>query len=120
MTTLGTSEERISRTTPASADVEPAFRPLRVIVPTLAVLLAISFWIQWYTQTVSLPRYCDDPAGALALLERVLTEERPAGADARRPYLVAAKLVFLVPRQSDEALGDYLERVHQHLIQTCR
>ncbi len=114
------SEEHISQTTLATTDVEPQFRPLRVIVPTLALLLAVSLWIQWYTQAVSLPRYCDDPAGTLVLLERVLTEERPAGSDARRPYLVAAKLIFIVPRESDEALGHYLDRVHRHLIETCR
>ncbi len=120
MMIMRTGEEHISHTKLATADVEQGFRPLRVIVPTLALLLAVSLWIQWYTQAVSLPRYCDDPAGALVLLERVLTEERPAGEDARRPYLVAAKLVFIVPRESNEALGHYLARVRQHLIETCR
>lgn len=117
---MSTSQKRISETTFATTDVEPEFKPLWVIVPTLALLLAVSLWIQWYTQAVSLPRYCEDPAGTLVLLERVLTEERPAGSDARRPYLVAAKLIFIVPRDSNEELGRYLDRVHQHLIVTCR
>ncbi len=105
---------------PPAAGVEPQFRPLRVIVPTLLLMLAVSLWIQWYTRSVSLPRYCDDPAGTLVLLRRVLTEERPAGEDQRRPYLVAAKLVFLVPRESDEALEHYLPRVAGRLAEICR
>jgi len=91
-----------------------------VIVPTLVLLLAVSLWIQWYSQAVSLPRYCDDPVGTLVLLERVLTEARPAGSDKRRPYLIAAKLIFLLPRESNEELGHYLARVRQHLTEICR
>ncbi len=119
MNVVSTNQERILEKTPAT-DAVPRFTPLRVIVPTLALLLATSLYIQWYTRAVSLPRYCDDPAGTLVLLERVLTEKRPAGADARRPYLIAAKLVFLVPRESNEELGHYLARVHEHINETCR
>ncbi len=120
MTIMSTRAEQVRQKTLATTDVEPEFRPLWVIVPTLALLLAVSLWIQWYRQAMSLPRYCDDPAGSLVLLERVVTKERPVGSNARRPYLVAAKLIFLVPRESNEELGAYLERVHQHLIETCR
>lgn len=120
MTTMGNRQKRISQTTLATTNVVPSFRPLHIVVPTLVVLLSISVWIQWYTQAVSLPRYCDDPAGTLVFLERVITQERPAGSEARRPYLIAAKLIFIVPRESDEELGHYLARVHQHLIENCR
>jgi len=53
-------------------------------------------------------------------LQRVLTEERPAGDDSRRPYLVAAKLLFLLPRRSDEAVSAYLDRVAQRVREQCR
>ncbi|MDH3715255.1 MAG: hypothetical protein OET44_15575 [Gammaproteobacteria bacterium] len=117
---MHTGQDRITRTAAVTGSLEPQFKPLRVIVPTLALLLAVSLWIQWYSREVSMPRYCDDPAGALVLLERVLTEARPAGSDKRRPYLVAAKLIFLVPRESDEVLEHYLARVRRHLAEICR
>lgn len=116
------SDER-QRATPdviERPDPGSGFNPLWLIVPTLVVLLAVSLWIQWYSRAVSLPRYCDDPAGALVLLERVLNEARPAGSDTRRPYLIAAKLIFLVPRDSDEAIEHYLARVRQHIADVCR
>ena len=90
-----------------------------MIVPVLVALLAVSALAQWYGRTVSLPRYCEDPAGALAHLERILAEDRPAGDGSRRPYVVAAKLLFLLPREADEDRGRYLERVRRHLRVQC-
>jgi len=67
-----------------------------------------------------MPRYCDHPSYTLDHLKRVLTEARPAKADSRRPYVVAAKLLFLVPQQSEESVADYLARIDLHLRDTCR
>lgn len=117
---MSNGQQQITPAVLATPDADPAFKPLRVLVPTLVFLLAVSLWIQWYSRAVSLPRYCDDPAGTLVLLERVLTEARPAGSETRRPYLVAAKLIFLVPRESNEELGHYLDRVRQHIAEVCR
>ena len=104
----------------AGTAVDKPFNPLRVAVPVLMTLLAISAFSQWYARSVSLPRYCDDPSRTLARLERVLADERSAGDGSRRPYIVAAKLLFLVPREADEAQAPYLERVRQHLQAQCR
>lgn len=117
---MSNGQQQITPVPCATPDAGTSFKPLWVIAVTLTFLLAISLWIQWYSRTVSLPRYCDDPAGTLVLLERVLTEARPAGSETRRPYLVAAKLVFLVPRESNEDLGDYLARVRHHIAEVCR
>ena len=100
--------------------LRPAFRPLRIIVPVLAVLLGVPLWLQWYAGAVSLPRYCGDPEQTVARLRRILTEPRPAGDAARRPYLITAKLLFLVPRQADEEIADYLTRMRSHLRAHCR
>ena len=97
-----------------------SFKPLRVVVPVLAALLAISVAVRFYAHEVSMPRYCADPTGAVDHLERIVTEARPAGEDARRPYVVAAKLLFLVPREADEPLGAYLSRVRMHIEARCR
>lgn len=96
------------------------FSPLRVVVPVLATLLVISALAQWYARSVSLPRYCENPPLTLMHLERILAENRPAGDGSRRPYVVAAKLLFLVPRRADEAQEAYLDRVRRHLEVQCR
>ncbi len=75
---------------------------------------------EWYAERVSLPRYCEDPEGAVAMVARVLTEPRPAGADSTRPYVVAAKLLFLVPQRAGEPGEAYVARLREHIEATCR
>ncbi len=94
------------------------FNPWKIIIFVTIALLTISILSNWYAQQVTLPRYCDNPEQTLHLLQKILTEERPAGEEARRSYIIAAKLLFLVPRKSEETLPDYLDRVRQNLLQT--
>ena len=96
------------------------FHAAPIVLTVLVTLLLIHGWITWYSREVSLPRYCDNPEQTLTHLARVLHDERPAGDNPRRPYLIAAKLLFLVPRQSEERIPDYLQRVQAHLQDTCR
>ncbi len=93
---------------------------LRITGMVLLVMLLISAWARSYSENVSLPRYCDDPHGALTHLEKVLREPRPAGDDSRRPYIIAAKLLFLLPREPEETESAYLARVRRHIEDTCR
>jgi hypothetical protein len=102
------------------APASKPFSPLRIVVPVLVALLAVSAYAQWYARSVSLPRYCEDPLGTLTYLERIVADERPAGEGATRPFVVAAKLLFLVPRGADEERSRYLERVRRHLEVHCR
>nr|VFK01041.1 MAG: hypothetical protein BECKLFY1418A_GA0070994_11336 [Candidatus Kentron sp. LFY] len=90
------------------------------VLSIVFVLVGISRWSQWYATEISMPRYCEDPDKSLALLRAVMSEARPAGDEARRPYLVAAKLLFLVPRDPDEPVPAYLARVRRHLDGHCR
>jgi len=96
------------------------FHSLRIVVVVLLTMLMISWWVSWYADQVSLPRYCEDPDGYLQRLERVMLEKRPAGDEARRGYIVAAKLLFLLPQQSGESVSDYLTRIQAHIKETCR
>jgi hypothetical protein len=96
------------------------FKPWRIIIFVALTLLAISLLSRWYAQQVTLPRYCENPEQTLHLLQQILTEARPAGDETRRPYIIAAKLLFLVPRQADEAIPAYLNRVRDHLREQCR
>lgn len=96
-----------------------AFRPVRLVIFVCILILALSQWISWYSTKVSLPRYCDNPAQALQYLQKVINEEQPAGNEPRKPYLIAAKILYIIPQQSDEKTEVYLNRVHDQLIQTC-
>lgn len=93
---------------------------LRITGVVLLVMLLISAWARSYSEHISLPRFCADPQSNLKHLEQVLREPRPAGDRSRRPYIIAAKLLFLIPREADETESDYLTRVKNHIEETCR
>lgn len=103
----------------ASVDI-PAFKPGRLILVVLILLLGISLWIKWYTGVVSMPRYCDNPYETVQYLEKVLREQTPAQDQSRRPYLIAAKLIYLVPQLNNEPIEDYLQRVQIRIAEQCR
>ena len=96
------------------------FKPWRLIGFVLLLLLGISFWLKWYTGAVSMPRYCGNPSDAMYYLEKVLTEKEPAKDEARRPYLIAAKLIYIIPQQLDESIPDYLARLRVRIAEQCR
>jgi hypothetical protein len=98
----------------------PRFKPWRLIAFVLVILLSISFWLKWYTGAVSLPRYCDNPADTMHYLEKVLTERTPAKNEPRKPYIIAAKLIYLIPQQRNESVPEYLERLKVRLGEQCR
>jgi hypothetical protein len=109
------------RDKPALAEpIGPGFQPVRLVLVVLAVLLLVSFASHWYAGQVSLSRYCQQPELVLQRLAAIITETRPAGEEARRDYIVAAKLEFLVPPTADEPLDAYLQRVRRRLEQQCR
>jgi len=98
------------------------FRLWPLITGVLLTLLGISLANQWYAQNVAMPRYCEDPVQTLERVQRLLTEKTPANDnfDSRRPYIIAAKILFLVPRTDSEDDSAYLLRIQQHLEQQCR
>jgi len=95
------------------------FKPLQVIGFVAVLFIGISLWTNWYTQQVSLPRYCNNIAETMINLKKVMTEKRPAGDGTRIPYLIAAKLIFIVPRLSEEPEAVYLSRVRAHIDREC-
>jgi len=107
------------RTAPAPSK-GPGFQPVPLVLAALALLLLVSFESQWYAGQVSLPRYCEQPELALQRLAAILSEARPAGEGARRDFVLAAKLEFLVPAASDEPPDAYLRRVRRLLEQQCK
>lgn len=102
------------------ADLKKQFRPTRLIIGVLILMLAISYFIEWYSSDVSMPRYCKKPELHVGYLRRLLLEETPAVDESRRPYLMAAKLLFIVPRQGGESIDAYLLRVREAIASHCR
>ncbi len=98
---------------------EKKFFPLRIVAAVLLVMLVISFWVSWYTEEVALSRYCGDPQQTLERLQSVLQNPRPAGDGSRFNHLVAAKLIYLIPRHSEESVATYLSRVQIRLSRHC-
>lgn len=96
-----------------------AFKPMPLILVVLGIFLLISFWTNSYTEENSLHRYCDISDETMEYLYKVLTEKEPAGDQPRRPYLIAAKLIFLIPQQSGETLENYIPRVKSTIDQQC-
>ena len=100
--------------------VAQRFRPVRLVLVVLTILLLVSFASRWYAGQVSLPRYCQQPELVLQRIAAIITEKKPAGEGARRDYIVAAKLKFLMPSTADEPLDAYLMRLRRQLEVQCR
>lgn len=96
------------------------FLGLRITAVVLGCMLLISLWATWHANQVNLPRYCNNPVATLMFLEQVLTKKEPAGEGSRRPYIIAAKILFLLPQGPDEAIPEYLDRVHGYIQETCQ
>ncbi len=103
-----------------SDEFQPArFRALPFITVILIIILFISQAIQWYSQSVTLPRFCEDPELAIHNLQEIITLRSPAGKQSRRPYIIAAKLIYLIPQQADESVQNYIHRVRRELNRRC-
>ena len=86
-----------------------------------AILLLFAFnRAERHAEEVSLPRYCDDPDRHVQLVGQILNEENPAGDATRRPYVIAAKLIYIIPRHEGEVIGSYLNRLRQRIADSCQ
>ncbi len=90
-----------------------------VFVVAALVLRGIFNAAEIYGDQVGIARYCDDPAAAATRVGEILTNEDPAGGEERRPYIVAAKLIYLVPQRHDESVEAYVERLADHISAKC-
>jgi len=94
-------------------------RILAVFLFTSVAMLLIFDAAEWYADTSALPRYCESPAETIAIVREILTSPTPVAGKSRRPYVVAAKLIFLVPREDAEPLQSYLKRVQVRISEKC-
>lgn len=97
----------------------PTFNPLKIFIPVLMTLLLISVMAQWYASNISFPRYCKNPEKTLLNLGKLLDLNETPDKSQRRQYMIAAKLLFLHPKQNDESRHEYLQRLHYLLMKKC-
>ena len=88
------------------------------IVAAGALMLAFGAAEQ-YAEQAAIPRYCADKTNVLDRVRTILTKGEPVGKGSKRPFIVAAKLIFLVPRRESETVTDYLHRLQRHLDKVC-
>ena len=90
-----------------------------VFAVTLGVMLAIFRFAGWRAEHALLARYCAAPAATIGHVNEILEKGGPDAGEKRRPYIIAAKLIFLVPQESDEPLEAYLARLRQRIDTRC-
>jgi hypothetical protein len=94
-------------------------RILIVFVATAALMLFIFDSADWYATNAALPRYCEKPTETVEIVQEILTSPTPSEGKEKRPYIVAAKLIFLVPQLEGELLDDYLYRLRRKISEVC-
>jgi hypothetical protein len=94
-------------------------RILIIFAITGIVMLFIFNSADWYAKNAALPRYCENPSQAVEIVEEILISETPGAGKKRRPYIVAAKLIFLVPQEENESIADYKMRLRDKISQAC-
>jgi hypothetical protein len=120
---MGTFISESTTARPRAGHVATRGAGLRLVIGFGVVALAMTGIFdaaEWYAEEVSLPRYCDDPDAAIAQVHQILVEERPAGQEPTRAFVVAAKLIYLVPRGAGEPIPDYLVRLRERIGAPCR
>ena len=92
-----------------------------IVFGVTAVVLMLAFGAaQQYADRSAIPRYCADKSNVLERVRLILTKDEPVGQSSKRPFIIAAKLIFLIPQQENETIADYLERLQRHLDKVCR
>ena len=102
-----------------AAPAQGGLWPLWLVLAVLALLVLVSASADWYSRQVSLPRYCDDPEAAVARLASLHSVQGRLPNKTRRDYMVAAKLEFLLPRESGESDEAYRLRLRDELRKQC-
>ncbi len=92
---------------------------LIVFAVTAITMVVIFRFAGWRAENALLPRYCDDPHASIEYVRRIIEDGGPADGEKRRPYMIAAKLIFLVPQQVDESEADWLARIEARVRVSC-
>lgn len=92
---------------------------LIVFFVTAGLMLFIFNSADWYATNSAMPRYCEKPRKTLSIVQEILTSKTPSEGKEKRPYIVAAKLIFLVPQLDGETVEDYISRLQIQISNIC-
>lgn len=95
------------------------YKILIVFVISAAIMLFVFDSADWYATNGAMPRYCEKPAENIEIVREILTTDDPSDGQEKRPYIVAAKLIFLVPQLEDETVDAYLRRLRIEISESC-
>lgn len=90
-----------------------------VFIISAAVMLFVFSSAGWYANNAAVPRYCKDRQGVVERVGHILNKSEPVGQGEKRPYIIAAKLIFLVPQNDGESTDTYLQRLTRHIDKIC-
>lgn len=90
-----------------------------VFVVTAAVMLLVFQFAGWRAENALLPRYCENPRASIGYVRKILQDGGPSEGEKRRPYIIAAKLIFLVPQEAGETDEAYFIRIASRLDERC-
>ena len=91
-----------------------------VFVVAAAVLWLVFGAAQQHADNTLVPRFCKNPDDVISKVELILTKKNPVGEGEKRPFIIAAKLIFLIPQMENEDTENYVARLRAHLDKTCR
>ncbi len=98
--------------------------PFGIIVVVFGIVAMILIFVTWMAEQRAddtlLRRYCGDTDYHVALVKKILTKSEPAGKENRRPYIVAAKLLYIVQQNANEPVQSYLERLRITIMSACQ
>jgi len=99
---------------------KPMIRIICVICVAGMVMVFTFNLVDWYGQENAIPRYCGNPDSHIERVREILSKPDPVGEGVKRPYIVAAKLIFLIPQNDAEDIDAYIFRLQQTLAEKCR
>ena len=91
-----------------------------VFVVAAAILWLVFGAAQKHADKTLVPRFCKNPDDVIGKVELILTKKNPVGKGEKRPFIIAAKLIFLIPQMEGEDVENYIARLRAHLARTCR
>jgi len=94
-------------------------RILIVFAVTAVTLVSVFAGAEQYAEKSTVPRFCTNPSDVLEKVKLILTKKEPVGQGSKRPFIIAAKLIFLIPQKDNESTTDYIERLQRHLDKIC-
>ncbi len=90
-----------------------------VFVIAAAVMSFVFSSAEWYANEAAVPRYCEDHENVIKRVRLILTRNEPVGSGSKRPFIIAAKLIFLVPKKAEESTASYISRLTRHIDRVC-